>query len=125
MINDWRILVVEDDPDGQDVVARILRYHKISLDIANDAEEALQLLIGGSQYTGAIIDLALPGIDGWTLLGAIRRDPQTANLPCVAVTAYHSAEVAVKAIEMGFNAYFAKPLETTSFVRELERVLRR
>jgi ActR/RegA family two-component response regulator len=44
-------------------------------------------------------------------------------MKCVAVTAYHSAEVAVKAIEHGFKAYFAKPLEATSFVREIQRVV--
>jgi hypothetical protein len=41
----------------------------------------------------------------------------------VAVTAYHSANVAMKAIQAGFVAYFPKPLEAASFVRELSRVL--
>jgi CheY-like chemotaxis protein len=116
------ILVVEDDPDGQEVVGRILRYHRMSVEIANDAEEALTLL-SSNGYSGVIVDLALPGMDGWTLLKNIQQNPRTHNLRCVAVTAYHSTETAVKAIEVGFVAYFPKPLEPTSFVRELERVL--
>jgi CheY-like chemotaxis protein len=120
-MQDWYLLVVEDDPDGQEVVSRILRHHNIPSDVVYTAEEALQRLTQNG-YTGVITDLALPGKDGWSLLNTLRRNPQTAGLPCVAITAYHSADVAVKAIEAGFNAYFPKPLEATSFVRELQRI---
>jgi CheY-like chemotaxis protein len=120
-MKDHNILVVEDDQDGQEVVARLLRYHNISFHIVFTAEDALEALNLG-KYTGAIFDLALPGMDGWSLLEAVKANPATQELPCVAVTAYHSAEVAVKAIEAGFAAYFPKPLESTSFVRELQRV---
>src|SRR5262245_53937610 len=114
----YHILVVEDDQDGQEVVARMLRYHNIPFHIVFSAEEAIEALHQG-HYTGAIFDLALPGMDGWTLLEEVKADPAISTMPVVAVTAYHSAEVAVKAIEMGFAAYFPKPLESTSFVREL------
>jgi CheY-like chemotaxis protein len=116
------ILVVEDDPDGRELVGRMLSYHRIGVEMVNDAEEALEKL-ESNDYSAAIIDLALPGMDGWTLLKHIQQDPHTSHLRCVAVTAYHSVETAVKAIEAGFAAYFPKPLEATSFVRELERVL--
>lgn len=117
------ILVVEDDQDGQEVVARMLNFHKIPFHVVFTGEDALEAL-QHDEYSGAIFDLALPGIDGWTLLEAVKSNPATRDMPCVAVTAYHSAEVAVKAIEAGFVAYFPKPLESTSFVRELQRVLR-
>lgn len=121
-MNSWYVLVVEDDPDGQEVVTRMLRHHGIPAVMADSGETAITLL-NDVQYTAAVIDLALPGIDGWTVLKAIRQNPNTANLPCVAVTAFHSADVAVKAIQSGFNAYFPKPLDATSFVRELQRVV--
>lgn len=121
-MGDWKILVVEDDPDGQEVVGRMLRHSRIDVDVVGTAEEALHSL-SDEKYTAAILDLALPGMDGWTLLGRIQNDPSTANVPCVAITAYHSADLAVKAIKAGFVAYFPKPLDT-SFVRELQRVLR-
>jgi CheY-like chemotaxis protein len=117
-----RLLVVEDDKDGQEVVGRLLRFHRLDYDVVGSAEEALTRL-GSASYTGAIIDLALPGMDGWSLLETIRANPNTAHMKCIAVTAYHSAEVAVKAVEHGFKAYFAKPLEATSFVREVQQVI--
>jgi AmiR/NasT family two-component response regulator len=45
-------------------------------------------------------------------------------VPRVAITAYHTAELAEQAIEAGLHAYFAKPLDATSFVRELEAVVK-
>jgi CheY-like chemotaxis protein len=116
------ILIVEDDQDGQEVVARMLNFHKIPFHIVFTAEDALEAL-DTTEYTGAIFDLSLPGMDGWTLLDAVKSNPHTADMPVVAVTAYHSSDVAVKAIEAGFAAYFPKPLESTTFVRELQRVL--
>ncbi len=70
-----------------------------------------------------IVDLALPGLDGWGLLSAVQKNRKTAQVPCVAVTAFHSPEVAVKAIEAGFLAYFPKPIEAMPFIRELERIV--
>jgi CheY-like chemotaxis protein len=124
MSSDWRILVVEDDPDGQAVVAHILEYMNIIIDTAADAEQAEQYLFNqGIRYTAVIIDLALPGKDGWELLAEIRENPQTAHLPCIAVTAYHTSKLREEAITFGFDAYFAKPLDATTFARELEAIL--
>ena len=120
-MSDWHVLVVEDDPDGQEVVTRILRHHRITADVAGTAEDALKKL-AATHYDLAVIDLALPTMNGWALLQAIKASSTLSGLPCVAVTAFHSAEVAVEAIQAGFAAYFPKPLEATSFVRELQRI---
>jgi DNA-binding NtrC family response regulator len=121
-MKNWQLLVVEDDPDGQEVVGRILKYHRIGFHTTGNAEDALKIL-ESEKLNGVIIDLNLPGMDGWSLLGEIKKNPKVEGLPCIAVTAYHSAELAVKAIEMGFAAYFPKPFDATALVRELERVM--
>ena len=99
-MNDWHVLVVEDDPDGQEVVGVMLRHHRIAADMVFSAEDALELLTR-NRYNLAIFDLSLPGMDGWKLLETIQRNPQISEMPCVAITAFHSADVAVKAIEAG------------------------
>lgn len=121
-IRDWRILVVEDEPDSMAVVTEILEHHNMQVYQCQNAEAAIELM---DQLTPtlAILDLALPEMDGWALLNHIRNSPPTATIPVVAVTAFHSANVAQQAIRAGFNAYFPKPIETTSFVRELERIV--
>jgi CheY-like chemotaxis protein len=111
------VLVVEDDPDGQEVVATILEHLNISMDVANNVAEAEEFLFqSGTRYNAAIIDLALPDKDGWELLSEILAEPRTAALPCIAVTAFHTSKLREDAIKAGFTAYFAKPLDSTSFV---------
>ncbi len=119
----WHILVVEDDPDGQEVVATILEHLNLSIDVASDVAEAEELLFNSDKsYQAAIIDLALPDKNGWELLAEILNHPKTAALPCVAVTAYHTSKLREDAIRAGFTAYFAKPIDATSFARRLEEL---
>jgi CheY-like chemotaxis protein len=119
-----RILVVEDDPDGQAVVAHILQSMKIPVDVAKDAEEAERyLFVRDTPYRAVIIDLALPGKDGWELLSEILDDPNVADIPCIAVTAFHTSKMREEALRAGFTAYFSKPLDATSFARQLTAIL--
>jgi len=118
----WTALVVEDEPDGQLVVAGILEYFNVASDAVGTAEDALQAL-AKHPYEVVIIDLALPGMDGLDLVRTIRQNPATANLPCVAITAYHTSSVKQQAIDSGFNAYFAKPLDDTLFAQEINRMV--
>ena len=67
-----------------------------------------------------IVDLALPGKDGWELLTHLREHKATAQLMCVAVTAFHTSVTREKALRAGFEYGFAKPLDATHFARELE-----
>ena len=120
----WHMLVVEDDADGQVVMATLLGHLNITTDIAANAEEAEQFLFkSGSKYDGAILDLALPDKDGWQILAEILEDSRTANLPCIAVTAYHTSKLREEAILAGFKAYFPKPIDGSIFLRELESIL--
>lgn len=121
-MSNWRMLIVEDDPNGQEVAAAILEYYNVMVDIAHTAEEGLSLL-ADNDYTAAIIDLSLPGMDGWTMLQNIQSDPRTANMPCFATTAYHAANVAQQAVNAGFTAYFPKPLQAETFMEDLQRFL--
>ena len=118
-----RILVVEDDPDGQELVSAILAHLNIPIDVANDAEHAEELLFTApNNYDGVVIDLMLPGKDGWDLLNAIRAHETTAHLPCIAITAFHSSKIREQALVAGFKAYFPKPIDATSFSRTLEAI---
>src|SRR5947207_7911641 len=119
-----RILVVEDDPDGQAVVAHVLDYLNFPIDVADDAEQAISYLSQQPEsYRAVIIDLALPGRDGWELLTDIRSTSAIAALPCVAVTAFHTSKTREEALRAGFNAYFPKPIDATSFAREMEAII--
>ncbi len=121
-IHDWTILVVEDEPDGQTVVAAILNYFHIQAEVVGTAEEALKSL-AVKAFSAVVIDLMLPGMNGLTLVQSIRESAPTSSLPCIAITAYHTSTVKQQALDCGFDAYFSKPLEDTAFVRELSRLI--
>ena len=118
------ILIVEDEPDGQLLVSRMLAVVGIAVEVAPDGETAWNML-GTKVYKAAIVDLALPGMDGVALLRKIRSDTELATLPCIAITAYHTPELKQQALTEGFDAYFAKPLDRTLFLGALDGVLER
>ena len=117
------ILIVEDEPDGQELVARMLSQVNVPVDVAGTAEEALEFLETNS-YGAVVIDLALPGMDGFELLGRIRRDADLTGLTCVAMTAFHTPELKRQAIQDGFDAYFAKPLDRARFLGALDEIIK-
>lgn len=118
-----RILVVEDDPDGQEMVKTILLHLGFEVDTADNGEQASQLLLDETVgYQAVLIDLALPGKDGWGLLQEIRDNPRTRTLPCIAVTAFHNSKLREAALHAGFHAYFPKPLDKATLIRELEKL---
>lgn len=117
-----RILVVEDDADAQDIVVRLLTHIHREVDVATSAEEAWDLLQQNS-YAGALIDLALPEMDGLTLLRHIRDNSDTADLPCITYTAHHSSRVRKEAMELGSNGYLTKPFNEEVLVQEVLRVM--
>ncbi|GAB4515696.1 MAG: response regulator [Anaerolineae bacterium] len=121
---DKRILIVEDDPEGQEVITTVLRHLKFNVDAANDGEQASDILFNsGAVYDAVVIDLALPGKDGWELLHEILEHPDMEGLPCIAVTAYHTSKLREEALRAGFTAYFPKPVDGTILGRELDRLI--
>jgi len=121
-VNNWQVLVIEDESDSMEVVQGLLEHQGIPSVGASSGEQALEML-DDVQPNLIIMDLALPGLNGWDLLERFKSMPKVRGVPRVAITAYHTAELAERAIEAGFHAYFAKPLDATSFVRELENIV--
>jgi CheY-like chemotaxis protein len=121
--SDWKVLVVEDEADAQDVVRMILQSSGAQVFIASSAEEALKLLKDHPIPTVAVFDLALPSMNGWELLNTFRSSPELSGIPVVAMTAYHSTQVAQEAIQAGFAAYFPKPINSMTFAEDLAKIV--
>jgi CheY-like chemotaxis protein len=97
--SNWKVIVVEDTYDDQQLLSRMLAHY------------------------GIVTDLSMPIRDGWQTLIAIRARTASADIPVVAVTAYHSSDVARDVIKAGFDGYFAKPINPTTFVNQLADIL--
>jgi CheY-like chemotaxis protein len=117
---EWRMLVVEDDPGIQSLMQHLFEPYSITVDCASTPEAALEMA-HSQHYDAAVIDLVLPGMDGCDLIQSIRETQP--DIPCVAVTAYHSADRVLQTVNAGFNGYFAKPLQSMSFARNVRNLI--
>jgi CheY-like chemotaxis protein len=121
--SDWKILVVEDTDDDLAMVSKILGFHGIQVYSARDGAQCLDMLYE-VQPDLVIMDLAMPGMDGWQTLAAIRSDAHFATLPVVAATAYYNTDMGDEAQNAGFDAYFEKPLNPRSLVQHLSTLIK-
>ena len=104
------VLVVEDDADARDIVARTINDAGGTAVPASSATEALAALASNVKIDVLVSDIGLPGTDGYSLLTAARELPHgRGDVPAIAVTAYASDADARRALAHGFTAHVAKP----------------
>jgi two-component system, cell cycle response regulator DivK len=112
-----RILVVEDDPDNRRIVVKVLAVEGYATLEAGDGESALAL--ARREHPDAIVmDLAIPGIDGWEATRRLKADARTADIPIIALTAFAMRGDEERAREAGCDAYLPKPCRPQA-IREL------
>lgn len=103
-----RILLIEDDPRSVKLVKLILSSQEYQVDVAENGLEGLKMARENTPDL-TLLDLMLPGVDGFEVLNQIRGDPQLADLPVVVVSAKTQPEDKAMADKLGVNAYLTKP----------------
>jgi CheY-like chemotaxis protein len=116
------VLVVEDDPDGRELLARMLFRANVSVELTGTAEDALSIL-SIDEHAIVVVDLSLPGMDGFALVQSIREQEQYAELPCLAITAFHTPTLKQRVMQSGFDGYFAKPLDDQRFIAKIQSII--
>jgi CheY-like chemotaxis protein len=114
------ILYIEDNPSNVIVVERILESLNYQLLVATNALTGIDLA-ASKQPNLILMDVGLPDIDGLTATRMLRENPQTADIPIIAVTASAMQGDREKCIEAGCNDYIAKPLQIKPFVKVLSK----
>lgn len=116
------ILVVEDDPDNQDVLTTMLQIAGHTTVIASNGAEALRL--AAERYPALILmDMGLPVMDGWMATTQLKAHPQLATIPVIAVTSYAMTEDAQRARAVGCTDYIAKPIDYTVLTTKVVALL--
>ncbi|HEX6944665.1 MAG TPA: ATP-binding protein, partial [Casimicrobiaceae bacterium] len=120
------VLVVDDDPDARELVARLLEDCRARVTMAGSAAEALEAL-ERRRFDVLVSDIGMPGEDGYTLLRRVRELPADRNgaIPAMALTAYARGEDRVKAMRAGFQMHAAKPVEPGELVAVVASLARR
>jgi CheY-like chemotaxis protein len=114
-----RILIVEDDVDVRGAIATLLEDEGFQVSCCGDGRRAWELLHVGPPPDLMILDLMLPGMDGWQLRSQQRADPDLRHIPVLAI----SADGSPKAAAIHADAFLAKPVSAENLLYAVERIL--
>ena len=117
-----RVLLVEDNEDNRTIYSTVLRYLGYEVIEAEDGLRAVAL--ARSERPALILmDISIPGMDGWEATRVLRADPATRDIPIVALTAHALADDRERASKSGFTSYLTKPVEPNGVVAEVRRLI--
>src|SRR5260370_12656127 len=117
-----RVLVVEDDPRIARFVSKGLREQAYAVDVASDGEDALYKA-AISDYDAVILDVMIPGRDGFEVCRELRASGST--VPVIMVTARDAVGDRVMGLDTGADDYLTKPFEVAELLARLRAVLHR
>jgi two-component system cell cycle response regulator DivK len=119
-----RILIIEDNPANMKLATLLLRNAKHTVLCAVDAERGLTMARSDAPDL-ILMDIQLPGIDGLAATVLLKKDPATAAIPVVALTAMAMKEDAAKCEAAGCDAYIPKPLRYQELYGVIDTLLAR
>ena len=109
-----RVLVVEDSPVIQRLIDMTLKSAGFEVEFSDSGPDGLDKALTNT-HDVVILDIGLPGMDGWEVLTALRANEPTAALPVIVLTAHGRAKVQDEADSKGANLALSKPFNPTDF----------
>lgn len=117
-----KLLLVEDNELNRDMLARRLEKRGFQLVIATDG--LMGIAMAQKEMPDLILmDMSLPGLDGWQASRQLKSDNATSRIPIIALTAHAMAEDREKAMAAGCDEYETKPVELTSLLAKIQALL--
>jgi DNA-binding response OmpR family regulator len=117
-----RILVVDDEEMVREVIRLTLERRDYLVALASDGREALDF-IAGNRPDLVITDIAMPEVDGYQLLEALRKGPETRTLPVILLTGKDSTTDVISGWSSGADYYVTKPFTSEVLLLSVEHVL--
>lgn len=119
------LMVVDDSPSMRMVTERAIKRLGYRCVTANDGLDALDKLSSGIKIDGFLVDLEMPGMDGFTLIAELRRSKAYEATPIVVISSRTAQKHLERALQAGANEYLAKPYDETELTRVVERYITR
>ncbi|HEY6985652.1 MAG TPA: response regulator [Rhodanobacteraceae bacterium] len=116
--NPFTIVYADDEADVRDTVADMLRAAGVRVCACKDGSEAIRAC-GEIKPDALLLDLNMPGMDGFAVAREIRSNPATARLRVVALTGRSTWDMRIKALDAGFDEFMVKPIGTAHLVAVL------
>lgn len=120
-----KALVVDDNSDVGLLLGRILEHENIQTAAVADGVEALQALAKSELPDVVLLDVQMPGMDGWETLEAIRNNPRTADVRVVMCTVKAGTSDVLRAWQLGCDGWVGKPFEIDELLGEVRCVVGR
>jgi CheY-like chemotaxis protein len=118
-----RVLVVDDDPRNVFAISSTLELHGMHVAHASDGRRGIEALVADPDIDLILMDIMMPGMDGYAAMTVIRQMPQFATLPIIAVTARAMESDRQKSLGAGASDYVTKPVDTDELLDCMERRL--
>jgi CheY-like chemotaxis protein len=117
-----KILIVEDNPENWDMLSRRLTRRGFKVVVARDGVEGVAMSRSESPDV-ILMDMNLPGLDGWEATRQIRATPETKALPIIALTAHGMPTDRARSLESGCDDHHTKPVDLTALLAQIEALL--
>jgi len=118
------VLIIEDDTQVRQFITLLLELEGFNTLQAIDGDKGLRLA-RKERVALVLLDLRLPGRDGWSVLEEIKGDTNLRNIPVIVFTASAGVESRDQALSMGAAEYLTKPLSAASLMESILRILKR
>jgi two-component system alkaline phosphatase synthesis response regulator PhoP len=122
-MNDYRILVVDDEEDLCEILKFNLEMEGYFVDTANSAEEALKLDL--TQYQLLLLDVMMGEISGFRMASMLKKNKDTAEIPIIFITAKDTENDTITGFNLGADDYISKPFSLREVIMRVKAVLRR
>lgn len=122
-MNDYRILVVDDEEDLCEILKFNLENEGYEVDTANSAEEALRMDIGS--YSLLLLDVMMGEISGFKMASMMKKNKDTAGIPIIFITAKDTENDTITGFNLGADDYISKPFSLREVIMRVKAVLRR
>ena len=116
-----RVLIIEDEPDLLASLAQALREEGYAVDTADNGNDGL-FNAEGTDYDAVVLDVMLPGMDGWEILTRLRKTKKT---PVLMLTARDQSRDRVRGLDTGADDYVVKPFDLAELFARLRALIRR
>lgn len=117
-----RILIIEDDAETRILLRKGLESAGFEVDAVWGGEKGLEAARSGL-FSAVILDVMMPGLDGFEVLVALRQQADTAELPVIILTARAEEDVRQRALDAGANAFRTKPFQLAALIDTIQACL--
>ncbi|NTU82884.1 MAG: response regulator [Chloroflexales bacterium] len=116
------ILVVDDNLDNRTIIAHMLKLSGFRVVMAGDGHQALELSMREAPDL-IMMDLAMPGLDGWSTTAQIKSSAHLAHVPVIAVTGHVTRDDIERALRAGCDDYLVKPIDLETMLLKVRTLL--